>query len=138
MNHPNSRLPVVNDSQMLFNLFTDSLQKYEKQAGIALWNGLGALLKYGADANTLDNNYWTHLHGASQCGHWNIVGLLLEHGADGDSRDDSNHWQTPLHLAARAGYPEVVQLLVQSSADIHARNNEGRTPLEEASVKGHF
>jgi ankyrin repeat protein len=42
-----------------------------------------------------------------------------------------------LHVAAREGYPELVWLLVQSSADIHARNNEGRSPLEEASVKGH-
>ena len=37
----------------------------------------------------------------------------------------------------RAGYPELVRLLVQSNADIHVRNNEGRTPLEEESVKGH-
>ena len=32
---------------------------------------------------------------------------------------------------------ELVQLLIESKADIDVRNNEGRTPLEEASVKGH-
>ena len=35
------------------------------------------------------------------------------------------------------GHLGVVQLLIESRANIDVRNNEGQTPLEEASVKGH-
>ena len=55
--------------------------------------------------------------------------------ADVNLRGDGN--QTPLHLALRAGYLRTVELLVKRKTYIHVRNNEGRTPFEEASVKGH-
>lgn len=56
MHHPNSEahLPAADGSQTLFNLFADSFQKYEKQAGITLSKHLLAeQLRYSDSAESV-------------------------------------------------------------------------------------
>jgi hypothetical protein len=56
MHHPNSEahLPAADGSQTLFNLFADSFQKYEKQAGITLSKHLLAeQLRYSDSAEAV-------------------------------------------------------------------------------------
>jgi ankyrin repeat protein len=43
-----------------------------------------------------------------------------------------------LHLACRGGHRNLVQyLLAQDGVSIHALNNKGRTPFQEAAAGGH-
>ena len=52
---------------------------------------------------------------------------------------DSRGW-TPLHTAAAPWWQEnaeLANLLIAAGADLHARNNEGRTPLDLAKAAGH-
>ena len=39
--------------------------------------------------------------------------------------------------AASAGHTEAVKVFIAAGADINAKNNEGQTALELASLKGH-
>jgi ankyrin repeat protein len=39
---------------------------------------------------------------------------------------------TPLHCAATESYNEIVELLIANGADVNAKDNESRTPLDEA------
>ena len=41
--------------------------------------------------------------------------------------------KTALHWAATGGHKEVVQFLLDSKADVHAKDNDGKTPLDLAS-----
>jgi len=65
-------------------------------------------------------------------GKTSAVKLLLDHGASIDG-EDSQYGNTALHAAAMNGNLEVVQLLVERGADPSIRNQEGRTPYEEAA-----
>ena len=38
--------------------------------------------------------------------------------------------ETPLHDAAYGGQKEIVELLIAEGADVHAKDHEGRTPLD--------
>jgi len=44
---------------------------------------------------------------------------------------------TALHFAARNGRTDVVKALVELGADMNARDQEGRTVLDVATIKGH-
>ena len=44
---------------------------------------------------------------------------------------------TPLHHAAYEDHKEVAELLIAAGADVSAKNNEGRTPLDEAIALKH-
>jgi len=75
---------------------------------------------------------------AAQEGHTEVLETLIKAGASiNDVNTDSN--DTPLHLVLklireRAHLKKLVQLLVDTGANIHAKNDEGETPLSLASV----
>ena len=74
---------------------------------------------------------------AAQEGHTEVLETLIKAGANiNDVSTDSN--DTPLHLVLklireRDHLKKLVKLLVKAKANIHAKNNEGQTPLSLAS-----
>jgi ankyrin repeat protein len=94
------------------------------------------LLGKGAQASTSDNHNVTPLRSACDKGHLDMVRMLVQHtGVQGlDARDTRYRW-TGLHGAAFWGREEVVRVLLLSGADSTITDNEGRTPLEVATLE---
>jgi len=92
------------------------------------------LIKQGADVNSRDVFGWTPLHTAVAWGHINVAQLLLDHGADVNAKQ--RNYQTPLHLASTNDHLEIARLLLERGANIESRNPYGRTPSEEALMRG--
>jgi hypothetical protein len=98
-----------------------------------------ALLDYGVDVNTQDNNGYSPLSYASNFawqGGFNdprVVRLLLDHGANPNVVGPGYSALTPLHQAVQYGRVEIVRLLVEHGASVEAKNVEGRTPLDFAA-----
>ncbi|KAN0136448.1 ankyrin, partial [Lactarius tabidus] len=65
------------------------------------------------------------------------VRLLIEHGASVNAYD-KNH-QTPLHWLSSCDNPDVDSLrpLLENGADLDVEDDEGLTPFQRASSKGH-
>ncbi|TVY31662.1 Vegetative incompatibility protein [Lachnellula occidentalis] len=94
------------------------------------------LLEKGAELESRDNRGRTPLSMAAVCGHAAVVKLLLAQNViDPDSRDI--HGQTPLHHASRQGHVNVVRLLLEKGANAAVADNDGRTPLQLASMNQH-
>ncbi len=72
------------------------------------------------------------IHDAAKSGDLNKVKALLEANPTLISSKDENGW-TPLHFAAANGRKYIVQFLLEKKSDIHARNNNGETPLDLAA-----
>ena len=64
-----------------------------------------------------------------------IVRLLLENDAPADARQHGG-W-TALHEAAQIGDTHMVRDLLQHGADPQARSDDGKTPADMATAKGH-
>jgi ankyrin repeat protein len=86
------------------------------------------LLESGADVDVADICRKTPLHFACQEGHESVIKMLVENGADIDVADFCR--MTPLHFACQEGHESVVKVLVESGADTHARDGEGRLPID--------
>ncbi|XP_031564381.1 BRCA1-associated RING domain protein 1-like [Actinia tenebrosa] len=89
------------------------------------------LLEKGADPNARDNAGWSPLHESCNHGHVTIAELLLDNGAIVNLPGGPEH-ETPLHDAVANGQLEVARVLVRRGASLHARNNQGLTPIEYA------
>lgn len=117
-----------------------------------------ALLKHGANVNSVDQNGWTALHFAAAIGHIPVVRELLQHEAEINTLTPEG--STALHLAIQPGYHRITELfleeragtkefqllsgvprspdiemvreLLNNGADINAKDNYGFTPLHAA------
>ena len=67
------------------------------------------LVSRGADANAVNHDGMTALHGAAIMGATKLVELLLANGADISTRDSNG--MTPLEYAIGEGHPAIVNLL---------------------------
>jgi len=83
---------------------------------------LQGLIKKGADVNALDSRGWSTLRHAAAEKRIDAVKLLKSNGA-----------RMTLIIAAILGDSEEVQRLVASGSDLCQRDDEGFTPLVEAS-----
>jgi ankyrin repeat protein len=131
----------------------------------ASWNGyydvVRLLLQYGADKMSKSGNNDTPLHLAAYQGHLATAQVLLENGTDVHVQNEAR--QTPLHAAVSSGHRNIAQLLLRhfktmeaegsskalQNEDheavqvlleqhvVHARDDQGFTPLHEATWKGH-
>lgn len=87
------------------------------------------------DVNIQAKDGRTALGEASHHGVPEIVRMLLENGAQSNISDNLGY--SPLHRAAQSGCAGVVNLLIDlGKADVNAANQDGWTPLAEASWFG--
>jgi ankyrin repeat protein len=81
--------------------------------------------------NSKDENGYTPLHAAASYEHRELIRILVEeYGAMVDIRDEDG--DTPMHVCYDL---ETVKLLIELGADPHARNNDGRLPIECAYLE---
>lgn len=96
------------------------------------------LLSRGADPKGQGRWGGSALSAAVECGDLTLVKILLDAGADPNLANRIG--VTPLHLAAgfemASGRP-MVEALVEAGAKLDARNENGRTPGEEARESKH-
>ncbi|XP_014243304.1 ankyrin repeat domain-containing protein 27-like [Cimex lectularius] len=98
------------------------------------------LVRLGAKLNKTDYKGATALHYAGARGHQNSLLILLHAGAVFDQPD--NEGNTVLHLAAANGHESCVKALLYfteqtwEKLDINCLNNQGETPLHNASRWG--
>ena len=117
--------------------------------------GIAALLiSRGAELDAEDPYYSTPLYLAAERGHPEIVRQLIAEGAEVNVKS-SRLGYTPLHRAAwgpvvlrkgrqdvdssselAARYKEIVDVLIAKGAEINARDNDGKTALDEALGSG--
>lgn len=117
--------------------------------------GIAALLiSRGAELDAEDPYYSTPLYLAAEQGHPEIVRQLIAEGAEVNVKS-SRLGYTPLHRAAwgpvvlrkgrqdvdssselAARYKEIVDVLIAKGAEINARDNDGKTSLDEALGSG--
>jgi len=87
------------------------------------------LIDHGANVNATKT--WTPLQEAATFSReW--VEFLLANGANIKGGTD----QPTLHAGIRSGHPDIVKLLIERGVDIHAKDAEGRTPLQRAAKAG--
>lgn len=97
------------------------------------------LLQYDAEVNAdtgIFNFQYTALHLAAYVGSVEVIELLIECGADISAL--STRGAAPIHLAASRGSIQVVSLLAGlPGVPLTLRDNNGRTPLFHAAMRGH-
>lgn len=95
---------------------------------------LDLLLRYKPNVNVADKDGVTPLDMAIDYGEEADLLTLLALGADPNARIDS---ETRLHRLATGGLPaRYAELLIEWGADIHARDDEGRRPIDIALKQG--
>ena len=113
------------------------------------------LISRGADLDAEDPDYSTPLYLAAEQGHPKVVEFLISKGAEVNVK--SSRWgYTPLHRAAwgpvamrkhlggrtvreaelNENYLKIVGMLLEKGAKVNARDNDGKTPLDQAITSG--
>jgi ankyrin repeat protein len=95
------------------------------------------LLQHGARISSIDTYGQTPLHLCAGSGHNFMLALLLDQGGDALIDLPDVYGNSPLHHAAFHGKLECAKLLLETAASVRARNNEGLTAFNLASIHGH-
>lgn len=91
------------------------------------------------DSNAQDNDGWTALMRAADCGRVNMMRMMLRGPDHKGVNVKSKHkgWNA-LMLAAEYGHIEVVDILVNTlGIDVNAKDRDDRTALMRAACHGH-
>ncbi|KAL8907811.1 MAG: hypothetical protein Q9171_005699 [Xanthocarpia ochracea] len=91
--------------------------------------------QHGVSVNARGGCYDTALIASATEGHIRIVSLLLQHGADINCTSES--YGSAIQVACRQDYSEIARVLVEhGGCDTSIQDQQGRTPLHEASRSG--
>jgi len=97
-------------------------------------------VEHGADVNSPDEMGKTPLVRAVHMGQTEMVRWLLQHGANPTGQTATGRegptGLTPLHVAVIQNHADVAELLLAYGADASATDDEGRTPLDWAHIRG--
>ena len=131
-------------AQLLIDAGADIETRNEKGRSPLQWAcGAGspyvvkALVKAGAGVYVRDYSGGTCLILAACCGHTETVRTLLCMPEVDLEHADSTGC-TALNRAVVRQYPDVIQVLIDAGADIEAKDEKGRSPLLNASIKVRF
>jgi ankyrin repeat protein len=95
------------------------------------------LLSKGAYPNGSDVTGMTPFTWACRRGHVGVARLLLPHLGEEDLQEMKNEeGMTPLHEAVSEGHEEMTAFLLSEGVYTDSRNDDGKTPLMLASVRG--
>ncbi|WP_341810114.1 ankyrin repeat domain-containing protein [Wolbachia endosymbiont (group A) of Apotomis capreana] len=86
-----------------------------------------ALIKGGADVNTIDAYSRDPLYYAILQGNTRMVEILIKNGASVNKK--YNDGSTPLHHAVLSQKIKIVEYLINNGADVNALDEKRRTPL---------
>ncbi len=92
------------------------------------------LIESGADVNQEDGEYGCALNAAVARGVPEVIELLLERGARVDL--PPGDYGNCVQIALRQGYPVLAKSFVDKGADGDVADEQGRTPLIEATILG--
>merc|ERR1719300_509018 len=99
------------------------------------------LLDQGADVNNVKpledavvENFWGH-RDVNATARAETVKVLLSRGANVNAQNPEDR-STPLHKAMNNDGTEIVEILLANGAKIEAKDKNGHTPLQLASLKG--
>ena len=90
------------------------------------------LISRGADLDAEDPTYSTPLYLAVEWGHPKVVEFLISKGAEVNVKSSWSGY-TPLHRAAWGHYLKIVGMLLEKGAKVNARDNDGKTALDQAT-----
>lgn len=107
-------------------------------AGAGWEMATNAMLMYGADVNTADDDDmgdgYTPLILAAEKGHEKVANLLVRYGANLHLQDNQGY--TALLRAAESGHGKLIKLLVSHGANANSTNGALRTALSYACEQG--
>ena len=89
------------------------------------------MLREGMPVDVSHGNGRTALHRAAASNQTDVIKRLLLEGAD-VNRKIRFFKNTPLHMAAENNSTEAVRFLLDNGADINLKNDDNKTPLDEA------
>lgn len=105
-------------------------QRFMAAARYGLPDTLDALIKDGADVNTVESDGLSALHYAALRNCVQSVSMLIKAGADINICTPERR-STPLHYAAEYGCADAARLLLEAGCDMNARDRDGRTAREQ-------
>jgi len=76
----------------------------------------------------------TPLHWAVDSNSVSIVKRLIEYDCDVNALDANSQWTPIFRLASVTGAPDVAQALIDAGADLSITDDEGKTPLMQATI----
>jgi len=89
--------------------------------------------------NAQDKDGWTALHIAVKLGHEDIIRELVSKKRKNVIVDAANKiGNTPLHKASSLGCVSNVEMLIKAKANLYTTNNDGRTALHLAAIRGNL
>jgi ankyrin repeat protein len=94
------------------------------------------MIEKEVEINAQDSSGYTALSLASGGGHLAIVKLLIESGAQINPDAKRSNPKPALIEATSSHHVEVLRLLLERGANIETRDEDGRTPLIAASIRG--
>lgn len=87
------------------------------------------------DKNASNFVTYVHLEAAVLHGQTEIVKAILDAGVNADLSNPNSGGRTPLMNACILGYPDICKILIEGGANVHAKDENGWTPIMLSSNK---